>query len=63
MYLNLIASILNITAAAFVLIAAISVRKREKSVSDLEVSIIKSTYANQAYWESLTKDQREAICQ
>ena len=62
-YLNLIASILNIAASALVLLSVKSVRKREKAVSDLEVSIIKSTYANQAYWESLTEDQREAIRQ
>ena len=62
-YLNLIVSLLNITASIFVLIASKSVRKREKLASEFEVSVIKATYANQAYWESLTEDQREAIRQ
>ena len=62
-YVNLIASILNLAAAVFVLISARSVRKREKTVSDLESSVIRSTYANQAYWEALTDGQKEGIRQ
>lgn len=62
-YLNLIASLLNITASILVLVSVKSLRKRKQAISDLEASVIKATYANQIYWESLTEDQREAIRQ